>query len=147
MIVSWARYLAVLHVSPCKCVNHRYALCRVAKCVTLLVNTSPLIRPFMPTPVPSHEFAESSTEGGQTVRRSGRLPQSQDSSHSSEAHVTSQRDTAAVDPRSEGRFRRGHTRTFAAYRDLDGSLPSLLIWARTWSADDENRPVTNGQQQ
>jgi hypothetical protein len=73
MIVSWARYLAVLQVSPCKCVNHRYALCRVAKCVTLLVNTSPLICPFMPTPVPSNEFTEGSTEGGQTVRRSGRL--------------------------------------------------------------------------
>jgi hypothetical protein len=40
------------------------------------------------------------------------LRQSRDSSHSSEAHVTSQRHTGGVDPRSEGRFRR------QAYSDI-----------------------------
>jgi hypothetical protein len=50
------------------------------------------------------------------------LRQSRDSSHSSEAHVTSQRHTAALIPGRKAGSAGRHTRTFAAYRDFDGAL-------------------------
>jgi hypothetical protein len=52
------------------------------------------------------------------------LRQSHYSSHSSEAHVTSQHHMAALIPGWKAGSAGRNTRTFAAYRDFDGALPA-----------------------